>query len=70
VAEAGLEHPADYSGKAGLSTESDAKSDALAADPPSSTNAELVHLVAMWAKLPESLRASLFSPMDTSTSIP
>jgi hypothetical protein len=51
MAEAGLEPPADYPGKARVSTENDAKSDALSADSSVVTDLTLVSLIAEWPKL-------------------
>jgi hypothetical protein len=68
VDEAGLEHPKDYSGKAGLSTESDAKSDALSVDAPISIDRELAHFAEVWPNLPETLNALLLELVDQSSS--
>jgi hypothetical protein len=60
LAEAGLEPPADYPGKAKLSTESDAKSDALSGD------ADIKQILAVWSLLPQQQRAEVLNLVDTS----
>jgi hypothetical protein len=59
VAEAGLEPPADYPGKAKLSTESDAKSDALSADLQILTDPELRGVVAAWPNLQDKVKVKI-----------
>jgi hypothetical protein len=55
----GLEHLGDYPRETKPSTESDAKSDALSADSPILTDADLGRLVAVWPRLPEDLKAQI-----------
>ena len=64
--EAGLEHPADYPGKARLSTASDAKSDALSAVSPTLAESDLARIVAVWPTLAADLRARLLNLVDRS----
>jgi hypothetical protein len=59
LAEAGLEHPEDYPGKARLSTERDAKSDALSTDSPILTDRVLASLIAAWPSLDDKLKAEI-----------
>ena len=65
--EAGLEHPADYPGKARLSTESDAKSDALSAGPLMPTDPGFGRIVAVWLTPPEALKALVWELVDGSS---
>jgi hypothetical protein len=68
LAEAGLEHPADYPRKTSLSIKSDAKSDALSVDAQISIDRDLAHLAELWPNLPETLKALLLELVGQSSS--
>jgi hypothetical protein len=59
LAEAGLERPADYPGKARLSTASDAKSDALSSGLAIFDDPDLACLVAAWPNLHDKLKLTI-----------